>query len=99
MAKVIDITEKIKCEENPIIRIRDQEIKVNTDAATMLKIMGILSENENPGPREVIEMYNLMFAESERHKIDQLKLRFTDFTTLVYTAIGLVTGEGEEGEQ
>ena len=99
MSRVVDITEKLNYEENPRIRVKDKEIEVNTDAATMLRIMGILSDKEETGPKEVIEMYELMFAEKERQKIEKLKLNFSDFTTLVYTAIGLVTGENEQGEQ
>ena len=98
MSRVVDITEKLNYEENPRIRLKDKEIEVNTDAATMLRIMGILSDKEETGPKEVIEMYELMFAEKERQKIEKLKLNFSDFTTLVYTAIGLVTGENEQGE-
>ena len=98
MAKVVDITDKLNYEENPKIKVKDKEIEVNTDAATMLRIMGILSDKEETGPKEVIEMYELMFAEKERQKIEKLKLNFSDFTTLVYTAIGLVTGENEQGE-
>lgn len=98
MSRVVDITEKLNYEENPRIRVKDKEIEVNTDAATMLRIMGILSDKEETGPKEVIEMYELMFAEKERQKIEKLKLNFSDFTTLVYTAIGLVTGENEQGE-
>lgn len=99
MAKVVDITEKLNYEENPVIRVKNIEIEVNTDAATMLKIMGILADNAETGPKEVLKMYELMFAEKERKKIEKLKLNFNDFTTLVYTAIGLVTGEDERGEQ
>ena len=98
MSRVVDITEKLNYEENPRIRVKDKEIEVNTDAATMLRIMGILSDKEETGPKEVIEMYELMFAEKERQKIEKLKLNFSDFTTLVYTAIGLVTGENDQGE-
>lgn len=98
MSRVVDITEKLNYEENPKIKVKDKEIEVNTDAATMLRIMGILSDKEETGPKEVIEMYELMFAEKERQKIEKLKLNFSDFTTLVYTAIGLVTGENEQGE-
>lgn len=98
MAKVVDITEKLNYEENPIIKVRDKEIEVNTDAATMLQIMGILSDNENPSPKDIISMYELMFAEEERKKIEQLKLNFADFTTVVYTAINLITGDEEQGE-
>lgn len=99
MAKVVDITEKLSFDTAPTIKIGDVEIKVNTDAATMLKIMGVLSDNDSPGPKEIIKMYNLMFEESERQKIERLKLNFTDFTTIIYTAISLVTGEAEQGEQ
>lgn len=99
MSRVVDITEKLNYEENPRIRVKDKEIEVNTDAATMLRVMGILSDKEETGPKEVIEMYELMFAEKERQKIEKLKLNFSDFTTLVYTAIGLITGEDDQGEQ
>lgn len=99
MAKVIDITEKLSFDTAPTIKTGDVEIKVNTDAATMLKIMGVLSDIDSPGPKEIIKMYNLMFEESERQKIERLKLNFTDFRTLIYTAISLVTGEAEQGEQ
>lgn len=98
MAKVVDITEKLNYEENPVIRVKDKEIEVNSDAGTMLKIMGFLSDGKNTGPQEVMEMYQLMFNEKERKKIEQLKLSFSDFTTLVHTAISLVTGENEQGE-
>lgn len=98
MAKVVDITEKLSFDENPIIKVKNKEIEVNTDAATMLKVMGILADKEEPGPKEILSMYEIMFAEKERKKIEQLKLNFADFTTLVYTAINLITGEGEQGE-
>ena len=99
MSRVVDITEKLNYEENPKIKVKDKEIEVNTDAATMLRVMGILSQNDETGPKEVIAMYELIFAEKERKKIEQLKLNFSDFTTLVYTAIGLITGEDDQGEQ
>ncbi len=99
MAKVVDITEKLNYEENPVIKVKDREIEVNADASTMLKIMGVLSDKEDAGPKEVMEMYHLMFSEKEREKIEQMKLNFKDFTTLVYTAIHLVTGEDGGGEQ
>ena len=99
MAKIVDISEKLNYEENPIIKVKDKEIEVNTDAATMLKIMGILSDNENAGPKEVMAMYDLIFSKQERQKIEQLKLNFKDFQTLIYAAVNLVTGEDDtQGE-
>ena len=99
MAKVVDITEKLSMEGNPRIKVGKQEIEVNSDAASMLQVMGVLSENESTGPREITKMYEIMFAESERKKIEKLKLNFNDFHMLIETAINLVTGEGDEGEQ
>lgn len=98
MAKVVDITEKLSYEENPVIKVKNQKIEINADAATMLKVMGVLSENDNPGAKDVLKMYDLMFSEKERKKIEQLKLNFSDFKTLVFTAINLITGENEQGE-
>lgn len=98
MAKVVDITEKLDFQGNPKIKIKSTEIEVIADAATMLKVMGVLSDEEDPGPKEVMSMYELMFSKKERDKIEKLKLNFKDFTTLVYTAIGLINGEDESGE-
>ena len=100
MSKVVDITEKLNYEENPKVKIRDKELEVNADAATVLKIMGVLgNDGSGLGAGEVLAMYELMFEEKEREKIDSLKLNFTDFRTLVFTAISLITGDDPHGEQ
>ena len=39
MGKVIDITDKLKFEESPRIKIKDIEVRLNDDATTMLKVM------------------------------------------------------------
>lgn len=98
MAKLIDITEKLNYEENPKIKVGNTEIEVNADAATMLQIMGVMSSNENAGPKEVIKMYELLFNDKEREKIKTLKLNFADFTTLIQAAVGLIAGENRQGE-
>lgn len=99
MAKIVDITEKLNCEENPRIKVRDRELEVNADAGTMLKIMGVMADNEKTGAKEVITMYELLFGEETRKKIEEMKLKFSDFQMLVSTAINLVTGESGQGEQ
>lgn len=99
MAKIVDITEKLNCEENPRIKVGDRELEVNADAATMLKIMGVIADNEKTGAKEVITMYELLFGEAARKKIEEMKLKFSDFQMLVSTAINLVTGESGQGEQ
>lgn len=95
MGKLVDITEKLNFEENPKIKVKDAKIEVNADAETVLKIMGILSDDTSVS--SVMKMYELLFDEKERKKIEKLKLKFSDFQILVQTAINLVTGE-EQGE-
>lgn len=99
MSKIIDITDKLDFDGNPKIKIKNQEIEVNADASTMLKIMGVLGDKDEPGPKEVMDMYNLMFDPPERKKIEKMNLRFKDFTMVVYTAIGLIQGDDTPGEQ
>ncbi len=100
MAKVVDITDRLDFDGNPYIRVKDVEVEVNADAATMLKVMGVLSRDDNMGTKEVLDLYGLMFSRGERKKIDAMGLSFKDFTKLVYTAIGLVNGEEDsQGEQ
>ena len=98
MGKIVDITDKLEFEENPKLVIKGMELEVNADAATVLKIMGILGEDSNVKPGDIVRMYELIFSDAERRKIDKLKLQFTDFQTLVFSAINLITGEEESGE-
>ncbi|HIT89634.1 MAG TPA: hypothetical protein IAC41_04350 [Candidatus Merdenecus merdavium] len=99
MSKIIDITEKLSFDTSPVIKIKDIELKVNDDASTALKMMAIMSDSgDNVGIKEIVDMYQLLFDEKDRKKIDALKLKFTDFAELVKTAMGLVTGNEELGE-
>lgn len=95
--KVIDITEKLSFDENPVLKVKDTIVEVNSDAATVLKILGILSRGTSA--KEILEMYELIFKEQDRKKIDKLKLQFKDFQTLIMNAVDLITGDEEPGEQ
>lgn len=95
MAKVVDITDKLQFDGNPKIVIKGKELEVNADAETVLKIMGILGNTEGVTPQKVGAMYELIFSESDRKKIEKLKLQFMDFQQLVFTAVNLITGESE----
>lgn len=98
MAKrVVDITEKLSFDENPVLKVKDTTVEVNSDAATVLKIMGILSRGTSA--KEILEMYELIFKETDRKKIDKLKLQFKDFQTLIMNAVDMITGDDELGEQ
>lgn len=96
MAKVIDITEKLNFEESPKIKIKNIEVGLNDDAATMLKVMQKI--NGDITPADIVEVYNMLIPEADRKKIDKLKLNFADFQTVVKAAISAVTGSDMDDE-
>lgn len=97
-AKIVDITEKLSFEENPKIKIKNITCEVNSDAPTMLKLMQVVGNGEGVTAGDVVKMYELMFSEEDRKKIDKQKLQFKDFQTLVMSAMTIVTGDSEVGE-
>lgn len=98
MARVVDITEKLSFDVNPKIKIKNIECEVNTDAPTVLKLMQLMGDGENITPNDIVGMYELIFNEAERKKIDKSKLQFKDFQTVVMAAIDLVIDGEEAGE-
>lgn len=95
MSKVIDITEKLNFEENPKLKIKDETVEVNSDATTVLKIMGVLGNGEDPTPKDLLEMYQLLFSEKDRQTLQKLNLKMKDLTVIIQQAISLVVGETE----
>lgn len=98
MAKVIDITEKLNFDENPRLSIKGTEIEVRTDAATVLKIMGAMTQENDI--QAVSKCGELLFSEEDMSKIEMLHLSISDFMVLIQTAIDIAlnTGEDEPGE-
>lgn len=100
MAKIIDITDKLTFDGNPSLKIRGKVLEVNADAPTMLKVMGLMG-NGDPGPKEIVDMYEMMFPEKSQREIEKMKLNFNDLVTVVEAAVGLIIdtdGDGQ-GEQ
>lgn len=96
MAKVVDITEKLSFDENPKIKIKGHEFEVNSDAKTMLEIMGLFStKNEAEASTEA---YKMLFNEKDRKTIEKLKLPFKDFMRIIEISMSLIMGEEEQGE-
>lgn len=98
MAKIIDITDKLEMDGNPFLVIKKEKLEVNADAATMLKIMGKYGEfEENEAtPKDILDLYDLMFPEKSQKQIEKLKLSFNDLTVVVMEAQKLITGTEEE---
>ena len=100
MSKIVNITDKLEMDGNPFLIIKDKKIEVNADAATMLKLMGKYGETEESEatPKDILDLYDLMFPKASQEKIEKLKLSFKDLTVLAEEAQKLITGEEDEPE-
>ena len=96
MAKVVDITDKLSFDQNPMIMIKDQQYEVNADAKSMLEIMGMFSNK--PETEAAIGAYEILFSEKDRKKIDKMNLPFKDFMKVIEISMNLVVGEDGQGE-
>ena len=98
MAKVINITDKLEFETNPILEIGTIEVEVNADAETMLRLMGVFAEN---GELEAVgKAMELIFKPEDVKAICNLKqngkkLSAKSLVVIVQEAINLVMGESE----
>lgn len=97
MSKVIDITDKLSFNENPILKVKNQQLEVQADAETMLRIMGLF--NEKSETVAAVEAASLLFSEADKRKIAKMKLSMKDYMVLIETAMNVAMGENEEGEQ
>lgn len=98
MSKLIDITDKLNFEEKPSVRVKNVDLAINNDAVSMLKVAALF-EDGNGKSKDVIEMYHLLFDESEREKIEKLKLNIHDFNALISESAKIATGDlTDEGE-
>lgn len=98
MAKVIDITDKLSFDENPILKVGDLEIEVRADAENMLKIMGLFS-GEKSEIEAAVEAASLLFSKEDQKKINSEKLSMKDYIILIEEAMNVAMGEEEAGEQ
>lgn len=94
--KKVDITEKLSFEENPVLIVKGKELEVNTDAATVLKIMGIVGDGTSMSPKKIADAYELIFTDEAKKEIDSMKISFDDFIVIVKQAITLISGNSEE---
>lgn len=98
MSKLIDITDKLNFEEKPSVRVKNVDLAINNDAVSMLKVAALF-EDGNGKSKDVIEMYHLLFDESEREKIEKLKLNMHDFNALISESAKIATCDlTDEGE-
>lgn len=98
MAKVVDLTEKLQFDKQPEIRIGKKTLKVNDDAESVLKLMGLAMDPELSEMEMIQNGLNLLFSEADLKKLNSLHLNFSSYTEVFKTAMALATGE-DEGQQ
>ena len=96
MSKIFDITDKLSFDTNPVIKVKNVEIEINSDATTMLKIMG--SFNNKTEAEAGIEAANLLFGKEGMEKISELKLQMKDLTVLIKYAMDIAMDSDNSGE-
>ena len=97
MAKIIDITDKLKFEENPKLVIKGEEFEVNTDAATVIEIIGAFEGDDEA--QAVVKAYEKLFSVEAREKLADMKISMTDLSIIIKSAMELVQGgDDAQGE-
>lgn len=91
-----NITEKLNFDGNPVLIIKGSEIEVDASAVTVLKLMDLIGNGEGPTPKQLVEMFGLIFAPKEQEKIKELNLNMTDFQILIQEAVDAITGGAED---
>lgn len=94
MAKVVDITEKLSFGQNPKLKIKDKEFEVQSDAKTMLEIMGMFGSGNDT--QAALGAYEKLFTEKDRKTIEDMRLPFADLMVIITGAMELVQGSTEE---
>lgn len=99
MAKRVDITEKLQFDENPVLVVGGEELEVNADAETMLRLMGLFSSKSML--QAMGEATELLFGAENVQKIAGMrdehgrKLTTKALISLIEEGMNLVTGEAE----
>lgn len=99
MSKVVDITDKLSFDTNPVLKVKNESFEVQSDAETVLKIMGLFNGEKNE-MEAATEAVKLLFDKEDQKRLMKMKLSFKDYMILIEQAIDLATGNEEEsGEQ
>ena len=95
MSKIIDITDKLKFNAKPRIKVKDVEIEVNDDAMTMLELMDVFSDK--PKSQAIKAAFELLFTEEDQEIIKtKLRLNLEDFETFIMAVANAVINGNEE---
>lgn len=99
MSKIIDITDKLNFEEKPQFKIKNTVVSANNDAVTLLKIISIFEDGKGAiTTGGILKMFELLFDEKNKEKVNKLSLTLNDFSTFIITVAEEIIGKDDEGE-
>lgn len=98
MSTTVNLTDKLGMAGRPKIEIGDVTLTVDTRAETMLKLMELLGDGEEFNPQDVFAAARILFDEDDYAELSAMELDFTDFNTVIATAMDLIAGGAAEGE-
>ena len=97
MAMIYDATAKLKFNEDPVLKIKDVELTVRSDADILLQLIDIMqSRGEVDGAQEAVR---LLFDDKDYKKLQKLRLKMDDFMEVVRLAVSLALGEDPDEKQ
>lgn len=86
----LDITDKLKFEEKPVLAFNGKEYELDDSATTVLKVMEMVGDE--PTMTDLIDAAKCIFGENYTEIVDACK-KFTNLMIVIEAAIDLVTDE------
>lgn len=74
MSKTVDITDKLSFDTNPVLKVKGESIEVQSDAETMLKIMGLFGGDKSEA-EAVVGAAKLIFQIKTRRRLQRWDCR------------------------
>ena len=99
MGKVVDITSKLELDENPKLKIGEEEITIQADAKNVLKMIGIFGDDDMSDAEKSMKAYELLFSKEDRKKLDEMNISFKDLNTIIESAVDIAIGDDDTGEE
>ena len=95
MARNVDLTGKLGMGGKPTITIGDAVIEVNNGASDVLRMMELIGDSGELSPSAMAKTAELLLGKGGVKALDGMGLSFDDFSTVLTTAMELVTGSAE----
>lgn len=93
MGRNVDLTGKLGLQGKPTITYEGQTFTINDSATNVLLIMEEVGDGMNV--KDAFKIADLLFEPASLKALKKLDLNLDDYITVVETALGLVTGDGE----